>query len=114
MTLASTADLTVPGSQRLLKEGDRSDQFVLDLVKLATHQGCGYPTNEGTSFLVGKLQNTSSLQWSSQNRRQPPPPAETESGEILTVPCDMVRKPFLTEHFLFCHTFLILEENRRV
>lgn len=120
LTLASTVDLTVPGGQRLLKEGDRSDQFVLDLVKLATrlhvtkrtHQGCGYPTNEGTSFLVGKLQNTSSLQWSSQNRRQPPPPAETESGEILTVPCDMVRKPFLTEHFLFCHTFLILEENR--
>lgn len=26
----------------------------------------------------------------------------------LTVPWLMVRKPFLTEHFLFCHTFLSL------
>jgi hypothetical protein len=24
----------------------------------------------------------------------------------------MVRKPFLTEHFLFCHTFRILKEKR--
>lgn len=32
--------------------------------------------------------------------------------KILTVPWEMVRKPFLTEHFLFCHTFRILKEKR--
>ena len=29
-------------------------------------------------------------------------------GRGLTVPWQMVRKPFFTEHFLFCHTFLSL------
>lgn len=33
------------------------------------------------------------------------------SPEALTVPWEMVRNPFFTEHFLFCHTFRILPEK---
>lgn len=36
---------------------------------------------------------------------------EARSRQPPTVPWQMVRKPFFTEHFLFCHTFLSLEET---
>lgn len=32
---------------------------------------------------------------------------------VLTVLCEMVRQPNFTPHFLFCHTFLILQNKRQ-